>query len=492
MTIHQWPRRAGENATMGVRNRERRASKQRKRENRARGTGFGDNSRRGFHRQPSADAELRIQAALIVGVYATLMGDEAGLGGAVQTVARHGARGIRCLGEALVEATAALWEEGWQPADVARVANRRLPEAAGLAEAVLGEQAARAGWGAFDLHVRWRRQLADLGAWPAPARTVDGPLHSWAAATGRDPSDCLASGMRLLAVLDSLPSLPELIAPPGRTRYALDADMPPGLDVKILERIRALLAKAESTTFAEEAEALSAKAQMLMSRHAVDVVLVGAGRGADDCPPLGVRLEIDDPYADAKALLLQEVGQVNRCRVVWSKQLHFATVFGFDDDLTVTELLFTSLLVQASRAMLAAVVAPGPDGRRRTTSFRRSFLAAYATRIGQRLRAADASVMQQAVAEEPAGKDLLPALVALQDRVERVADELFPELVGRSVAVTNQRGWLAGALAGDMADLGAGPALGASASAQRGARVNLGMGPRRAGEERLPGADDWG
>ena len=37
----------------------------------------------------------------------------------------------------------------------------------------------------------------------------------------------------------------------------------------MLERVRALLAKAESTTFPEEADALTAKAQQLMTRHAL-------------------------------------------------------------------------------------------------------------------------------------------------------------------------------------------------------------------------------
>ncbi|EOD65931.1 DUF2786 domain-containing protein [Amycolatopsis vancoresmycina] len=41
--------------------------------------------------------------------------------------------------------------------------------------------------------------------------------------------------------------------------------------------LRALLAKAESSSFPEEAEALSAKAQELMTRHALDRVLVTAG-----------------------------------------------------------------------------------------------------------------------------------------------------------------------------------------------------------------------
>lgn len=41
-------------------------------------------------------------------------------------------------------------------------------------------------------------------------------------------------------------------------------------DDRVLARVRALLAKAESTEFPDEAEALLAKAQALISRHAID------------------------------------------------------------------------------------------------------------------------------------------------------------------------------------------------------------------------------
>src|SRR5205807_2396905 len=90
-----------------------------------------------------------------------------------------------------------------------------------------------------------------------------------------------------------------LTGPPG---YGLRADA----DARILERVRALLAKAESTTFPEEAEALSAKAQELMARYAIDRALLG---GVGDGPHGvgGRRIHIDDPYARSKFLLVDVV-----------------------------------------------------------------------------------------------------------------------------------------------------------------------------------------
>ncbi|GAA2215822.1 hypothetical protein GCM10009850_112900 [Nonomuraea monospora] len=45
-------------------------------------------------------------------------------------------------------------------------------------------------------------------------------------------------------------------------------------------------------------------------------------------------------------MLLNLIAEANRCRVIWSQELRFATVLGFGADLTWVEMLFTSLLVQ--------------------------------------------------------------------------------------------------------------------------------------------------
>src|SRR4030095_11125300 len=125
----------------------------------------------------------------------------------------------------------------------------------------------------------------------------------------------------------------------------------------------ALLAKAESTTYPDEAEALTAKAQQLMTRHAIDAAAVEGERGC------GARVSprragIDDPYARARVTLLSEVARANRCRAVWSRGFGFATVFGDEGDIDAVEVLYTSLLGQATRAMVVARP-PGTGGWRR-------------------------------------------------------------------------------------------------------------------------------
>ena len=220
----------------------------------------------------------------------------------------------------------------------------------------------------------------------------------------------------------------------------------------MLGRIRALLAKAESTEFPDEAEALSARAQELMARHSIDQALVDAGSGQRD-EPEGCRLPVDNPYEAPKALLVDVVATANRCRAVWHRKLGFSTVYGFAADLGAVELLYTSLLVQATTAMVHAGARRDAYGRSRTRSFRSSFLAAYAQRIGERLRATADEVTTQAAAE-PAGRDLLPVLAARHQAVDRAVDAMFPELEERKVAGgRDYEGWISGRAAADLASL---------------------------------------
>jgi hypothetical protein len=221
-----------------------------------------------------------------------------------------------------------------------------------------------------------------------------------------------------------------------------------GLDTKMAARIRALLAKAESTTFPPEAEALTAKAQELMARYRIERAELEADDPRDT--PGRLRIRVDRPYSTPKESLLSAIAAANHCRaVIADGHVH---VFGFDADLEVVELLFTSLLVQATAAMTAAGPQVDTRGRSRTRSFRHSFLVAYALRIGERLR----ETTRQAEAEH---RDLLPVLVRRDEAVEAVRDAAFPRLRQARTVVSNRAGLAAGRLAADRASLGLGAAL---------------------------------
>jgi hypothetical protein len=298
--------------------------------------------------------------------------------------------------------------------------------------------------------------------------------------------DAIATAIELLHLLQHLPVLEQLLPLPGTARVATAQRAAPAgtaapagsagpagqADERMLSRIRALLTKAEATEYAEEAEALSVRAQELMAKYNIDQALLAAESGRKDAPA-GRRIAVDNPYEAPKTSLLQAVATANRCRVVWSKEVGLASVVGFDADLDAVELLFTSLLVQASTAMLHAGSRQDAYGRSRTRAFRQSFLVSYAIRIGERLSQAaehatqEAAAEQEAAAGQPAdavagadsavsaGTALVPFLAARRQAVDDAVDEMFGGTLrrGRAVRATDAEGWASGRAAADLASL---------------------------------------
>lgn len=233
----------------------------------------------------------------------------------------------------------------------------------------------------------------------------------------------------------------------GKTAHAQTAS----IDERVLSRIRALLAKAESTTFPAEAETFTAGAQALMARHSIDHAQLSALDHGSSEEPIGRRIGIDHPYESPKAMLLGAVAEANRCRAVWSRGLGFCTVIGFPTDLDAVELLFTSLLVQATTGMMQAGSRTDGYGRSRTRSFRQAFLTAYASRIGQRLAEATGTETSKA-ATGPAGKNLLPMLAARNEAVDETVAAMFPSITNHVVrTVLNREGWFSGINAANQA-----------------------------------------
>jgi hypothetical protein len=361
-------------------------------------------------------------------------------------------RGVdRKLVTSLVDAVTAAWRLGWRPADVVAVAGRRRGgRYARMATDVIAAEMRR--YAAATVDEGWQAQLSALGArqwWSHD----DGYPGEWAEREGLDRAVMVRCALELLAVLATLPLMARLGPLPGESRRpATGRPEGPGVDRRMLGRVRALLAKAESTEFPEEAEALSARAQELMARHSIDHALLAAESGHGD-EPSGRRLAVDHPYEAPKTVLLDVVAKANRCRVVWHRNLGLCTVLGYPGDLDAVELLFTSLLAQATAALVRAGSRRDAHGRSRTRSFRHSFLTAYAQRIGERLSVATEAAQQRASAESPA-TDLLPMLAARDEAVDRAVGAMFPTLADRTVTSAGDReGWMSGRAAADLAAL---------------------------------------
>ena len=141
--------------------------------------------------------------------------------------------------------------------------------------------------------------------------------------------------------------------------------------------------------------------------------------------------------------------------MVWSRELGFGTVVGFEADLDAVEVLFTSLLVQATRTLASAGSRSTVHGGSRTRSFRQSFLAAFADRIGERLHEATAQAEEAAVAAHTNGRELVPLLAARAEEVDGRLSTWFPDVrQARVGAARDAEGWHSGRSAADRAQLG--------------------------------------
>ncbi|MGW4547932.1 DUF2786 domain-containing protein [Streptomyces violaceorubidus] len=332
------------------------------------------------------------------------------------------------------EFVATAWRRGWQPADLVRIVRRDLDDAhVRLVAALIRAQAPHD----CPRGPRWAAQLDDV---PDADDTAPPPRP--------DRFSHATAVLELYRLLVRLPGLEPLEA--GEAPRRERENRP---ESRALARIRALLAKAEATGYPQEAEALSAKAQELMARHSVDEALLAAHAPSPDTPG-ACRIGVEPPYEQAKAVLLDAVADANHCRAVWNETFGFSTVVGFEADLEVVELLYTSLLVQAEAAMTKAEAGQRSGGRKRTKTFRQSFLAAYAHRAGTRLRAA-AEAATGAAADAASDADLLPVLasreIAVTDRMER----MFPQTTTtRLRGATDAAGWTEGTRAADAARVG--------------------------------------
>lgn len=377
---------------------------------------------------------------------------------------------------ALVAAVAAAYERGWQPADLLHVTRRgdesppELAAAATLYEARRARAAERA-------PSDWTGQLdAVAEQYPAQARLV-GQLPA-GDPTGRHLAAALTAGRsgffgyqfaELAAEWNRLPPWTFLTDPPSQwpaedsapsTRWPAEGPAPTAqpatpaaaADPKMLNRIRGLLTKAERTEFTEEAETFTAKAQELMTRYAIDAALLRTRAHAGPANVRSRRVHLDNPYVTEKVHLLTAIGEANRVRTVWFGDLSIAVAVGTPVDLQQVDLLFTSLLVQANRT-LQSTAAQGRSGAR-TTAFRKAFLAGFASRVGQRLREADARATEAAAADESMPvSDLLPILATTSAAVEAEFNRLFPGTRRSRARSVDAGGWHAGRAAADDASL---------------------------------------
>lgn len=223
----------------------------------------------------------------------------------------------------------------------------------------------------------------------------------------------------VLSRLNGLPrascatSLTDLSALRGRTADGLSDELH-----RARQRITGLLKKAESTTFEAEAETLIAKAQQLRQRYRIESVQEEATPGNT----VAVRVHLEAPWVRHQYLLLGHVAGANSTRALLYPDVSIATVVGHPDDVLHAIDLFHSLNRQRAYFMHHSPGAVTARAHGETKAYRRSFLIAYARRIGTLL----AEATEETVVTEDERGAALPVLARREVAAEEAFTALFP------------------------------------------------------------------
>lgn len=222
------------------------------------------------------------------------------------------------------------------------------------------------------------------------------------------------------------------------------------MDEKVLNRVRRLLAKAESTEFPDEATSLRKKAESLIITYGLEKAL--STPVAQQGEITTIRINFQDPFSDRKAYLLHRVSDAFGCKSIsfcpkGGRRRTYAKVVGYPGDLEQVELIYTSLLLQSARELAALPVVH----QRYVRSERSGFLFGFAERAGERLEALYAKATEEAEDNAP-GAALV--LVDRKDAVDSAYAELFPNSKTGRTTTSSPNGYYAGRKSANNADLG--------------------------------------
>lgn len=234
------------------------------------------------------------------------------------------------------------------------------------------------------------------------------------------------------------------------------------MDDKLLNRVRGLLAKAESSDFPSEQQALRAKAESLIVLHGIEQAMLTP---AEQDPVSEMVIKFEGSFTKQKRYLLGRVTDglnvvsvghrptdKHGYRVRNAQGYVFATVVGPKSVLEQVEFLYTSLLLQGTKEMEA--VSSGwyrRSGAAETRARRTSFLTGFAERAGERLSRVYAKGVQEATDSDPS-KALV--FVSRRSMIDARVEELFGKLAYPKTTISRPGSYYAGRNAAERADIG--------------------------------------
>lgn len=220
-----------------------------------------------------------------------------------------------------------------------------------------------------------------------------------------------------------------------------------------LAKIRALLAKAESTTFEAEAATYIAKAQELMLRYSVDEAMLAKADGQARPEPILVTFEgrsqkwwqlLANAAADGAGCKVVMTGvRIGPGNIRWT-----AKIAGLPADIEWAQMLLTSLLLQLESGVRR-------DGAGLGRTWANSYRLGYASRLRSRLAEARLAARRRAEGDTDGA-----ALVFAGN--DRDIDGLLGRSKVSKVRMSADHGYHAGSSAANHANLSRGTGLGRS------------------------------
>lgn len=205
----------------------------------------------------------------------------------------------------------------------------------------------------------------------------------------------------------------------------------------IISKIQKLLAKAESTTHEAEADAFFAKAQELMMAHAIsEEALKSAGKQpTEEMVEVSVAIKEGQPATRMRQSFLGGVARAMNCRVLVFGGTGTCRVFGYKSEAEFTQLLYMSVELQSRAAVLRAIKSAKAEhdayyGKFRPGVWRRTFIEAYLSRVGDRI------AQRYAKADETHGTG---TSIVLRDRGKMAAEWMASRYMVKEAKVRKRR-----------------------------------------------------
>ncbi|WP_311210030.1 MULTISPECIES: DUF2786 domain-containing protein [unclassified Aeromicrobium] len=225
-----------------------------------------------------------------------------------------------------------------------------------------------------------------------------------------------------------------------------------------LRKIRQLLVLAEDPgATPAEAQSCRDKAERLMAQYGIDAALLAKdGHRAVGIVDAFVRL--DAPYVRDKATLAVHVAHAMRCQsvLVGAEPCISVHVFGLEADVRCTEILVTSLLLQAAHELARVEIPRGEH----VAAFKRSWWQGFSQAVYVRLRTVEDDARAQAQAGRDDGEPSVEMVLADRSHeVEQVMHDRYGSLRRAPRRRLSGTGIDHGYASGERADLGRGTSL---------------------------------